>query len=164
MFRPIAALLMLVLLAGDSMAEDTGRIAACLENTREIDRARTCIGLTSDPCMETHDGHTTTGMFACMEAEYTAWDTLLNRYWQPLMAKARALDKIEAEYAQGTPSAAKALRKAQRAWIAWRDAECAYAAAEWGSGTGRGPAHIACLLQLTAERAIGFHLSLREGG
>ena len=42
----------------------------------------------------------------------------------------------------------------QRAWIEYRDATCAYEAAQWGGGTGAGPAFAGCLMRLTAEQAL----------
>ena len=42
----------------------------------------------------------------------------------------------------------------QRAWIGWRDATCDYERAQWGGGTGGGPATVACLMRLTGEQAL----------
>ncbi|MFT5363966.1 MAG: hypothetical protein ACI9VX_001592 [Dinoroseobacter sp.] len=42
----------------------------------------------------------------------------------------------------------------QRAWIEYRDATCSYEAAQWGGGTGAGPAFAGCLTRLTAEQAL----------
>lgn len=154
-------LLPLILVATPALADDVGQIEACLAETGvEAHLSRTCIGLISTPCIEAPGGSTTVGMMDCLGREHDAWDVLLNRYWGPMMAKAREVDAAEA--GSGAPSSAEALRTAQRAWIAFRDADCAHAASEWGSGTMAGPIRIGCLLERTAERTISFHLSLQQ--
>ena len=45
------------------------------------------------------------------------------------------------------------LKKAQQAWIVFRDADCgALTAHEWGHGTGMGAATESCLLEKTIQR------------
>jgi uncharacterized protein YecT (DUF1311 family) len=48
------------------------------------------------------------------------------------------------------PPVAEALRDMQRAWIAYRDASCDYERAQWGGGTGGGPATAGCLMRTRA--------------
>ena len=47
-----------------------------------------------------------------------------------------------------------ALRDAQRAWIAYRDAECGLAYARWQDGSMRVIVAANCLMTMTAQRAI----------
>ncbi len=42
----------------------------------------------------------------------------------------------------------------QRAWIGFRDAKCGYEAAQWGGGTGAGPASVTCHLHETARQML----------
>ena len=44
----------------------------------------------------------------------------------------------------------------QRAWIAYRDAACAYEASQWGGGTGAGPAATGCMMTLTGRQALAL--------
>jgi uncharacterized protein YecT (DUF1311 family) len=44
----------------------------------------------------------------------------------------------------------------QRAWIGYRDAACDYERAQWGGGSGGGPATAGCLMRLTGEQALAL--------
>jgi uncharacterized protein YecT (DUF1311 family) len=51
-------------------------------------------------------------------------------------------------------SDAALLRKAQRAWIAYRDAQCDAEYAKWGGGSGGPGGHLQCLATITEERIV----------
>lgn len=140
-------------------SDDAQAIAACLDDSAD---KRACIGTIAVPCADLPGGETTVGISDCLSREHDAWDTLLNRYWKPLMQAAHASDEAEAPRPAGAPAAAATLRAAQRAWIAFRDAECAHAAAEWGMGSMRLIAGADCMRSMTAERAIEFHDRLND--
>ncbi len=112
-----------------------------------------CIGASANLCMErTQGGYSTAGMNACLDRELGYWDARLNAAYGPLMARHRRED---AE--MGMPEdqrLATTLRAMQRAWIAFRDATCAYERAFWAGGTGAGPATLSCLLRLTGTQAL----------
>ncbi|QIE57350.1 DUF1311 domain-containing protein [Pikeienuella piscinae] len=117
------------------------RIDACVaEAGVHGNPADLCLGLHAQPCMDTPDGQTTAGMVQCIAGEAEAWDTILNREYQ------RLLPRLDAEQAA-------AMRKVQRAWIAFRDADCAFPhilirgtlAHPWGAD---------CIMQHTARRAM----------
>ena len=82
--------------------------------------AESCIGVVSDPCMETEEGASTYGMINCHGREWEVWDARLNASYRERMAPqtgpgSNALtDEMEA----------KQLRKIQAAWIPLRDATC----------------------------------------
>jgi len=79
-------------------------------------------------------------MGGCIDAEARRQDIRLNAAYQA------ALKRMEFRRQQ------QALRKAQRAWIAFRDADCeSYADADWGKSSLVESA--ACILRRTAERA-----------
>jgi uncharacterized protein YecT (DUF1311 family) len=99
-------------------------------------------------------GHSTLGMTACLNAEADVWDGFLNTEYWATQDWAKAADEEEAAQFPEFAVMAERLREAQRAWIAFRDAECALSYAEWGSGSMRNIAHADCRMQMTAERTI----------
>lgn len=64
----------------------------------------------------------TYGMVSAIDAASSDYDVLLNKYYQKLRSKLSAGKKAE-------------LTKAQKAWLAFRDADTAYAAATMPEGT-----------------------------
>ncbi|SRR5712692_7537124 len=50
------------------------------------------------------------------------------------------------------PDDAALLRRAQRAWLAYRDAQCEAEHALWGGGTGGPAALMSCKVELTRQR------------
>ncbi|WP_371157774.1 lysozyme inhibitor LprI family protein [Jannaschia sp. 2305UL9-9] len=122
-----------------------------------------CIGASADQCMtETPGGETTVGMGGCLWAEAQYWDTRLNRAYTGLRALEQQADADDASYGLTTASRADALRDMQRAWIAFRDATCAYEATQWGGGTGAGPASNACWMMQTGRQALVLEARLSE--
>jgi len=128
--------------AGEELAECKGRLAA--------------------PCMEGEEGgETTLGMVTCTAAETRVWDAYLDSDYRASLAWAEAMDAEERLLSPEFASMADALREAQRAWVEFRDAQCALAYAFWGSGTMRWIAGASCMMEMTAERAIDLR-ALRE--
>lgn len=81
-----------------------------------------------------------------MEEEALRWaedfhkaDTELNQVYQKLLASRN-------------PSGQKKLRAAQRAWIAFRDAEAEFVRQDWEGGNGQNAAVNSALATLTRER------------
>ena len=92
-------------------------------------------------CLASASGMSTAGMIDCAAAELRVQDGRLNNAYQG------ALMRLE------RPRQKAALQKAQRAWIAFRDADCAsYYDEDWGS-MARVQANV-CVLDRTRERAI----------
>lgn len=106
-------------------------------------------------------GQTTHGMVTCTVAETRLWEGYLDVEYRASLAWAEAMDAEESLLAPGFAKLAEALRGAQRAWIAFRDAECALARAFWGSGSMGRIAGASCMLEMTADRAIDLR-ALRE--
>ena len=131
----------------------------------EADGARAkaeCIGATAQACMtEEEGGETTLGMSMCTHAEAEVWDRFLNAEYKALMAASKVMDEDEAAYFPEFANRADKLREAQRAWIAFRDAECALAYAQWGAGSMRHIAGSDCMMRLVAERTIALR-EMRE--
>lgn len=91
-------------------------------------------------CLATPEGQSTYGMIDCIGKEVAVHDARLNRAYQA------ALMRLE------RPRQKAALQKAQRAWIAFRDADCAaYVDEDWGS-LARVEAN-QCMLDHTRQRA-----------
>ena len=120
-----------------------------------------CIGKMAEACMEREEGgYSTLGMTSCTNAEAQVWDKYLNLEYRETMAHLKAMDTEEAVYFQEFAKRVESLRGAQRAWIAFRDAECGLEYAMWGSGSMRNIAWASCALDMTAKRPI----ELRELG
>lgn len=132
-----------------------GYTTACLVATANIDAKQICIGKAAEACMtNTPGGESTYGMGGCLSAEAEWWDTELNQAYKALMAHEKNMDRENGAGENNVQSAAKALRDAQRAWIGFRDATCAYEYAQWGGGTGGGPASVACFMRMTGQQAL----------
>lgn len=115
-----------------------------------------CLGRTSEACMSREaDGETTAGAVKCMSAETEVWDAKLNEEYKETRSFFAGLDASDA--GQRVP----ALLQAQRAWIAFRDAECAMEYSAWGGGSIRSIAGADCLMSKTAERTARL-VELRE--
>jgi uncharacterized protein YecT (DUF1311 family) len=127
---------------------------------------RDCIGIAAQSCMEaTPGGASNVVMTGCLAREAEWWDTRLNAEYRALMARERASDS-EWQPIPGLmprPSGAEALRTAQRAWIAWRDATCTYEELQWWGGTGASGAALGCDLRLTAEQVLALMSYQAEG-
>ena len=133
--------------AAQDMAAPTDDDRALLEECLARDEAAAgpdiCIGTAADACMALPEGETTVGMSECSLREATLWDERLNARYAEL---------------EGTlePEVFAMLREAQRAWIAYRDAECAFAHALWSPGTISSVVAAGCMLDQTARRAIAL--------
>ncbi|MEX2518593.1 MAG: lysozyme inhibitor LprI family protein [Paracoccaceae bacterium] len=117
------------------------QIDTCIGAVGEpADHADLCLGIHAQPCMEEETNASTQGMVGCIQAEAGAWDAILNREYKNLLPR---LDEEQTD----------AIRRAQRAWIAFRDADCAFPhvlirgtlAQPWGAD---------CYMQHTARRAM----------
>lgn len=91
-------------------------------------------------CLDKPDGQSTAGMVQCVGAELEIQDAALNAAWRNLTAGLNARQKAN-------------LLKAQRAWIAFRDADCAARYdPDWGSMSTINANF--CMLRRTVERTI----------
>lgn len=139
------------LLAAPAAGQESANVRACIAGA---DEPMVCVGAMVEACVAGRpDGETTAGMVECIGAETAAWDQVLNEEYAATMAEFRALDATGDVVADDVTREGK-LREAQRAWIAFRDAECTLQYARWGMGTLRQVVGANCLLEETAERAI----------
>ena len=157
-------LVLLTILFGSatgSLAEEIDQNAVlaslrlCYDAAETVDAKRACKFTVSEACQADEDGgYSTLGMSMCNRAEGDAWDVLLNQEYKAAQAFGKGLDDDEAQSFPNLDKRTETLRDAQRAWIAFRDAECLNEYAQWGSGSMRHIAGTACILDLTADRTI----------
>jgi len=84
----------------------------------------------------------------CLEKLANAADAKLNDVYR------RAVRTIESSDLEHAAEWKAELKKAEQAWIAFRDADCgALTAYEWSHGTGMGTATEHCILEKTEQRA-----------
>lgn len=85
----------------------------------------------------------------CVSAALDRADGELNAAYQQALQRIRRSDDPFADKTQWEAG----LRAAQRAWIAWRDADCkGLLPFEWGGGTGTNAAVMECQFSRTVER------------
>lgn len=123
----------------------------CFENTEIGALYPLCLGQASNQCQEQPGGSTTIGISECIQAETAMWDVILNEEYKWTQMANEAADE------QGLSQVldrSDALRDAQRAWIAFRDADCTARYAMWQDGTIRTIVGANCHLTMTAQRAI----------
>ena len=127
---------------------DPAPARACRDASIQGETMPGCIGAAAGVCQQQDGGSTTYGIVQCLAAEAEAWDEMLNEEYRLLRDEARAADD------GAGLSRADALCDAQRAWIAFRDADCDLAFALWQDGTVRGPVAAGCHLTRTAQRTL----------
>jgi uncharacterized protein YecT (DUF1311 family) len=145
----------LVLLAAAAASAQDGGMAACVADSYD---PNDCLGVISGSCTQAAREDTTLTTVGCIEEETEAWDVMLNAEYQTTMTVFREAD-ASGDVAGTTRESA--LKEAQRAWIAFRDAECGLRYAQWGNGSMRQIAAANCLMEETAERAIALR-QMRE--
>ena len=122
---------------------DEGYVRGCFAGAGPGETAPRCLGEAARQC-QAQGNDTTIGISQCIQAETVVWDALLNETYGEVRRIFTAQD----------PSLATALRDAQRAWIAYRDAECGLEYARWIGGTIRTIVAANCQMTETAERAL----------
>jgi uncharacterized protein YecT (DUF1311 family) len=124
----------------DELAEDSETISLCLKRANPDNRA-SCIGAVANPCLELPEGQSTHGMAQCHRRETKVWDARLNARYKKLMATL-------------SPAAAKGLREAQRAWMAYRNAYCKAVILTYEGGSMGTVSSAYCHMDLTAHQAL----------
>lgn len=103
-----------------------------------------------DPPIDCENANTTVEMNFCGDKAFAAADKALNVAYRSALAavKQRVLEPpYDARHYE------EALRASQRAWVAFRDADCRdLVAQEWSGGTGTTSAVLSCMTSLTEER------------
>lgn len=84
-------------------------------------------------------------------AQWRAADGAMTAQWKRTFAYMKALDARDTSRGGGFGYAPTVL-ESQRAWIVFRDKQCAIEAGEFVGGSGARAAHNRCLTRLTTER------------
>jgi uncharacterized protein YecT (DUF1311 family) len=120
-------------------------IAACLERVigqTDLKQMAECIGIGADPCPNAAGANTFT-IVACHMRQQKIWDGYLNQWY----------GEVEKRLADD-PAALTALKEAQRAWIAFRDAKCGYWEKRYAGGTFASVVTGDCMRVETGRRAL----------
>ena len=151
------------MLAAPAVAQalDTAAMESCLKAAAEPAAKYACIGRAAAACEEKPGGDTTAGMGDCLGAERDWWKARLTDTYDRLEAVHKESDATVADLPE-VPPQAPALEAAQKAWLAWREAECAYQQGFFAGGSAAGPAALSCEMTLTAQRAIDLGASLLQ--
>ena len=136
---------------------------ACLLAAPAGPAGAACIGESAARCIDTPPGGSTAGMGFCLGYERDYWDARLNAAYHALRAREAAVDAENARWDVPAPPREETLVMMQRAWIDFRDATCDWRAAQWGLGTGRGPAVAECQMQMTGRQALRLEAWLGDG-
>lgn len=148
--------------AAQDIPFDIAATEACLAEAVAPLDAEACIGTSANLCMESPMGSSTVGMGFCLEQEWLWWDARLNATYGEVMAQHKRADAEMAELGATVPSLSESLKAMQRAWIPFRDAACDYERAQWGGGTGGGPATVACLMVQTGRQTLALESRLQQ--
>lgn len=93
---------------------------------------------------------TTIEMNACLSSQAEAVEADLNRYYRAATAR------LHAEKGVAESQALPGLIKAQRAWLAYREAECGAVYDYWSGGTIRGAMAQTCRMNVTRLRIFSI--------
>ncbi len=100
------------------------------------------------------------GMNHCAFLDFEKADQRLNATWKNVFPKIRAHDRGVDKQWQGWPAAT---RKAQRAWITYRDAHCTSQRFKYRGGTIEPLIYQTCRTKLTNERIKQLQRLLEDG-
>lgn len=159
-------LALLVGLAAPASAQDAEDAATLLRGC--VEAAGTgaggeCRGAYARVCTaDRAEGPTTIGMSACALAERDGWDRILNEVYAELVLESKRRARADEEAGLAPASLEEMLTEAQRAWIAFRDADCEHDYALWGEGSQRQVAGAVCLSERTANRVLELRDKLEQ--
>lgn len=105
----------------------------------------------ADDAIDCANANSTVEMNFCSDKAFDEADAKLNAVYQNVLAQIAKSD-LEKPYDRASWEAA--MREAQRAWVAFRDADCKGAVPmEWSGGTGTSAAVSGCMTEKTETRA-----------
>ena len=104
--------------------------------------------------LDCDDPITQIDMTMCAQAAFERADAELNKAWKPAYAEMQRLDREYQTAGEGLLGYAPALLASQRAWIAYRDAQCEVESQENRGGSGQPMVYSLCKERLTQERTM----------
>ena len=149
-----AMLLWAVSASAQDLDYDPRVLDGCLDGYAGAVDKSICIGMGAAHCIQTEAGSSTVGLGYCFSEEFEQWDARLNRVYQALLVDQVQRDNDIRDFNENLAVAEERLRQMQRAWITYRDAACDWEYAQWGGGTGAGPASAQCMMELTARQTL----------
>lgn len=129
---------------------DPATVRHCFDATLYGETLPGCIGQAAKDCAMNRTKPFDSVDTHCRQSEAGAWDDILNDVYQEAIVFSRRMDLEK----PSVPSEEDLLRQAQRAWIRYRDGECAYIEARETGHDGRQWQVADCLLTMTASRAL----------
>ncbi|CCE96859.1 hypothetical protein SFHH103_02364 [Sinorhizobium fredii HH103] len=121
-------------------------------------------GFAQEPEVDCQKAETQRDLNMCADQEYQAADADLNKAYRKAIAAMQETDKelggIDAAYV----GAVEALKKAQRAWIGYRDGQCELAGFEARGGSMEPMLVSGCLAELTRKRTAELKELLEAQG
>lgn len=141
---------------GPAPAAEAARalLADCVDLAETRADAVACRGAHARICMEGVEETDVIGMSACAREEAEAWERLVDETYADLVLLARRAAIRAAEEGRAAAPLESMLEQAQRAWLAFRDADCDQEFAIWGEGAQRRVAGAWCLLERNATRLL----------
>lgn len=134
---------------------DIGPTARCLSAAVSAQDKSICVGGAASACADlTLGGFSTRSMTGCLGLELAYFDDLLNAEYARVRDLARELDAADSGTSFDEVSMSDRLIQMQRAWIAFRDATCAYERRQYDGGTIGDLVYVDCQAQLTADQAF----------
>ncbi len=115
-----------------------------------------------EPQVDCENAMTQSDLNICANKDYEAADGELNTVYKTTMTAMQKTDKELGEIDQNYVGAVDALKKAQRAWIGYRDGQCELAGFEARGGSMEPMLVSGCLADLTKKRTAELK-SLTEG-
>ncbi|HET9069897.1 MAG TPA: lysozyme inhibitor LprI family protein [Amaricoccus sp.] len=159
------SLAILLLLATPAIAQEISfspeATEACVAAAEDALGRMGCVGRSADACIEGPGGESNAGIGACLVAERDFWEGHRERALGALVEIETRNSEELASLGSAAPSSIEALRAMDGAWIAWRDAACAYEVSQWGGGSGGGPAEAQCLMRMTGRQALALEDRLK---
>ena len=114
-----------------------------------------CPGLAFAQDSQCADAMAQAELNACVYAEFETADAALNKIWPQAMA---LMKQIDANLPKAEQGAADQLRDSQRAWITFRDANCAAEAYMVHGGSAQPMVRYGCMARLTEARTADLEL------
>lgn len=116
------------------------------------------------PTVDCKNAVTQMDMNICAGQDYDRADVDLNSIYKQAVAAMKAMDKERGEIDAAYVGAEEALKKAQRAWIGYRDGQCELAGFEARGGSMEPMLVSGCLAELTRKRTAELKQLLEPSG
>lgn len=102
---------------------------------------------------------TTVDMISCADRELRKHDANMARAYRALTERAKSMNTSEPGYG---PPPLDALQQSQRAWLAFRDADCHWKSTSFYGGTGQAVIAANCRAMMTRDRAAELQSMLAD--